>query len=236
MKIRAGYEISYNCSQPTPMILTLSVYPSRTSDLLSWDRMRLDPAIPVNTYHDSFGNFCHVIRAPEGRLTASTDFLVQDNGEPDPDCSTGGATRSGKSAGGRSDLILLGSRYCETDRLSEIAWSLFGQIPKGWPLVQAICDFVHERITFGYQHASPTKQRGCLHRGTRRVSGFCRSRHHILPLYERPVRAIAQAIWVILGYLLIQRPWTSVLGLKLILEAAGTRSTPGTTSPASDGF
>src|SRR5580700_3807116 len=80
MKIRAGYEISYDCSQPTPMILTLSVYPSRTPDLLSWDRMRLDPAIPVNTYHDSFGNFCHVIRAP------------------------GGAGCSGKSAGGRSDL------------------------------------------------------------------------------------------------------------------------------------
>jgi hypothetical protein len=84
MKIRAGYEISYDCSQPTPMILTLSVYPSRTPDLLSWDRMRLDPAIPVNTYHDSFGNFCHVIRAPAGRFTVSTDFLIQDNGEPDP--------------------------------------------------------------------------------------------------------------------------------------------------------
>jgi hypothetical protein len=83
MKIRAGYEISYDCPHPTPMILTLSVYPSRTPDLLSWDRMRLDPAIPVNTYHDSFGNFCHVIRAPAGRLTMSTDFVVQDNGEPD---------------------------------------------------------------------------------------------------------------------------------------------------------
>ena len=83
MKIRAGYEISYDCPQPTPMILTLSVYPSRTSDLLSWDRMLINPAIPVNTYHDSFGNFCHVIRAPVGRLTVSTDFLVQDSGEPD---------------------------------------------------------------------------------------------------------------------------------------------------------
>ena len=79
MKIRAGYEISYDCPQPTPMILTLSVYPSRTPDLLSWDRMRLDPAIPVNTYHDSFGNFCHVIRAPAGRLSLSADFLIQDN-------------------------------------------------------------------------------------------------------------------------------------------------------------
>jgi hypothetical protein len=83
MKIRAGYEISYECPQPTPMILTLSVHPSRTPDLLTWDRMRLDPPIPSNTYHDSFGNFCHVIRAPAGRLTMSTDFLVQDNGQPD---------------------------------------------------------------------------------------------------------------------------------------------------------
>jgi hypothetical protein len=84
MKIRAGYEISYDCPQPTPMILTLSVHPSRFSDLLTEDRMRLDPPIPANTYHDSFGNFCHVIRAPAGRLTVSTDFLVMDRGEPDP--------------------------------------------------------------------------------------------------------------------------------------------------------
>jgi hypothetical protein len=83
MKIRAGYEISYDCPQPTPMILTLSVHPSRFRDLLTGDRMRLDPPIPANTYHDSFGNFCHVIRAPAGRLTISADFLVRDKGEPD---------------------------------------------------------------------------------------------------------------------------------------------------------
>ena len=83
MKTRAGYDISYDCPQPTPMILTLSVYPSRKADLLSWDRMRLDPTVPLNTYHDSFGNFCHVIRAPANRLTMSTNFLVQDNGELD---------------------------------------------------------------------------------------------------------------------------------------------------------
>jgi hypothetical protein len=49
MKIRAGYEISYDCPQSTPMILTLSVHPSRFSDLLTPDRMRLDPPIPANT-------------------------------------------------------------------------------------------------------------------------------------------------------------------------------------------
>ena len=83
MKIHAGYKISYDCPQPTPMILQLSVHPSRTADLLTWDRVQLDPPILANTYHDVFGNFCHVIHAPAGQLTMSTDFLVQDNGEPD---------------------------------------------------------------------------------------------------------------------------------------------------------
>src|SRR4051812_6875067 len=84
MKIRAGFEISYDCPQPTPMILQVSVHPSRQADLITWDGLHTDPRIPAKTYHDTFGNFCHVIRAPAGRLTLSTDFLVQDNGLLDP--------------------------------------------------------------------------------------------------------------------------------------------------------
>ena len=139
MKIRAGYEISYDCPQPAPMILMLSIHPSRVPDLLTPDHMRFDPPIPANTYHDSFGNFCHVIRAPAGRLTMSTDFLMQDKGEPD-------AIAPQAEQHALEDLpvevlvYLLSSRYCETDRLSNTAWSLFGQGPKGWPLVEGICD------------------------------------------------------------------------------------------------
>ena len=83
MKIYAGYKITYDCPQSTPMILQLSVHPSRTPDLLTWDRLQLDPPILANTYHDVFGNFCHVIHAPAGQLTMSADFLVQDKGDPD---------------------------------------------------------------------------------------------------------------------------------------------------------
>src|ERR1700760_177994 len=83
MKIRAGYQIAYDCPQPTPMILQLSVNPSRINDLILQDRVLFDPPVPFNTYHDSFGNFCHVIRAPAGRLTMSSDFLVADGGQPD---------------------------------------------------------------------------------------------------------------------------------------------------------
>jgi transglutaminase-like putative cysteine protease len=156
MRIRAGYEISYDCPQPTPMILQVSVHPSRMPDLISWDGLQIDPPIPANTYHDSFGNFCHVIRAPAGRLTLSTDFLAQDSGEPD-EVVPGAEQHPLEELPVGALIFLLGSRYCETDRLLDTAWSLFGQIPKGWPLAQAICDYVHERIKFGYEHASPNK-------------------------------------------------------------------------------
>ena len=83
MKIRAGYEISYTCRQPTPMILMLSVHPSRAPDLLSPGQILLSPVVPVNNYFDGFGNICHVIHAPSGRITISTDFLISDSGVPD---------------------------------------------------------------------------------------------------------------------------------------------------------
>ena len=173
MKIRAGYQIAYDCPQPTPMILQVSVHPSRQADLISWDGLQIDPPIPANTYHDTFGNFCHVIRAPAG-LTLSTDFLVRI-----------AATRSGCPDAMAHPLeelpvdalvFLLGSRYCETDRLSDFAWSTFGHLPKGWPLVQAICDFAHQRIKFGYEHASPSKTAFDAYTEQR---GVCRDYAHL---------------------------------------------------------
>jgi transglutaminase-like putative cysteine protease len=175
MQIRAGYEISYDCPQRTPMILALSVHPSRFSDLLTPDRMQLNPPVPVNTYHDGFGNFCHVINAPAGRLTLSADFLVKDTGTPD-EVAPQAQQHSLEALPVETLVYLLGSRYCETDRLSNIAWSLFGNVAKGWPLVSAICDYVHNRIAFGYQYASPTKTAFDAYSETR---GVCRDFAHL---------------------------------------------------------
>jgi len=175
MKIRAGYEISYDCKQPTPMILALSVHPSRVCDLLTPDRMRFDPPVQPTEYRDGFGNICHVIHAPKGRLTISADMLVRDSGEPDVVAPE--AAQSPLEALPAETLVyLLGSRYCETDRLTKFAWSRFGKVQKGWPLVQAICDFVHDHVTFGYQHASPTKT--AWHALTQR-RGVCRDFAHL---------------------------------------------------------
>ncbi|MEO9188977.1 MAG: transglutaminase family protein [Acetobacteraceae bacterium] len=156
MQIRAGYEIIYDCPNPTPMLLTLNVHPSRAPDLLSADRMTFDPPIAATDYRDGFGNLCGRIVAPAGRLSITNDFVIADSGAPDvsaPDAVQHPVQDLPEDA----LVFLLGSRYCETDRLSDTAWSLFGAAPTGWGRVQAICAYVNQRIAFGYEHARPTK-------------------------------------------------------------------------------
>ncbi|ADC71551.1 transglutaminase domain protein [Thioalkalivibrio sp. K90mix] len=156
MKIRIGYELVYDCPQPTPMILTLNVHYTRISDLLAPDHMIADPPVPVTAYRDSFGNWCSRIVAPQGLLRLSASTLVNDTGQPDVVVPQARQIRA-EDLPDETLQFLLGSRYCETDRLSETAWHLFEHAPEGWGRVQAICDFVHRHITFGYEHARPTK-------------------------------------------------------------------------------
>jgi transglutaminase-like putative cysteine protease len=156
MQIQVGYELIYNLPQPTPMILMLNVHYSRVSDLIVPDHLTTDPSAPVTAYRDGFGNWCTRLLAPAGRIRLAAMGRIRDSGEPDVICASAGQ-HPVESLPEDTLVFLLGSRYCETDRLSDIAWSLFGQTPPGWARVQAICDYVHNHIAFGYHHARATK-------------------------------------------------------------------------------
>lgn len=156
MQIRVGCELVYECSQPTPMILNLQVHPSRATDVLIPDVLRTDPIMPVTLYWDGFGNCCSRIVAPAGRIRISTDTLVHDLGKPEPTCAES-LQHAVETLPEETLVYLLGSRYCETDLLAETAWKLFSHTPLGWQRVQAICDYVHQTISFGYEHARPSK-------------------------------------------------------------------------------
>ena len=156
MLIHVGFEMAYRCPQPTPMILALNIHYSRTSDLTRPDHLRTVPSVPVTAYRDLFGNWCSRIVAPAGLLVLSTDAMVNDSGQPD--IVAPWAVQTPVQQLPESTLVyLLGSRYCETDQLSDIAWQRFSTGPTGWARVQAICDFVHGHIEFGYQHARRTR-------------------------------------------------------------------------------
>jgi len=175
MKIRIGYELVYDCPQPTPMILTLNVHYTRISDLLVPDHMIAVPPVPVTAYRDSFGNWCSRIVAPKGLLRLSADALVHDTGQPDVVVPRARQIPV-QNLPDETLQFLLGSRYCETDRLSETAWQLFEKAPEGWGRVQAICDFVHRHIVFGYQHARPTKT---AFEAYQEGAGVCRDYAHL---------------------------------------------------------
>lgn len=181
MKIRIGYEIAYECPQPTPMVLLLSVHPSRVPDLAGPPTIRFDPPVASRNYTDHFGNICTRIMAPEGRVAMSADQVIADAGLPDP-IALDAEQHPVDELPDQVLVYLLGSRYCETDRLSDTAWSLFGDTPPGWSRVQAICDYVHAHVTFGYEHARPTKtardvfleQNGVCRDFTHLAITFCR--------------------------------------------------------------
>lgn len=156
MHIQIGYDISYECPQPVPMVLMLNVHYSRASDLVVPDHLTTSPQVPITAYRDAFGNWCSRIVAPVGRIRIAGSAVIRDNGLADPVLPLA-RQHAVQDLPEETLVFLLGSRYCDTDRLSEIAWQTFGATPQGWARVQAICDFVHQRITFGYEHARNTR-------------------------------------------------------------------------------
>ena len=158
MKIRVGYELIYDFPQPTPMIVVLGIHYTRASDVIVPDHLTTEPVRadrrPTAT---RFGNWCSRLRragrahAPGGRWRRARHAACRTRWPRRP------SQHAVEELPAETLVFLLGSRYCETDRLSDVAWELFGKTPPGWARVQAICDFVHHHITFGYQHARPTR-------------------------------------------------------------------------------
>jgi transglutaminase-like putative cysteine protease len=175
MQLRAGFELIYNFPQPTPMILTVHVHDTRAHDLVIPDRLITEPVIPISGYRDSFGNQCDRVLAPAGRLRLTTDCIVRDSGQPD-EMIFGAGQDSVQDIPESNLVFLLGSRYCETDLLSETAWRLFFNVAPGYPRVQAICDYVHNHIAFNYQNASATRT---ARQAFNERTGVCRDFAHL---------------------------------------------------------
>ena len=175
MQIRVGYELIYDCVQPTPMLLTLNVHHSRVPDLVAPDHVLTEPAVPVSGYRDGFGNWCTRLVAPAGRIRIHSSAVLNDTGAADPVVPS---ARQLPVQDLPDDVLvyLLGSRYCETDHLSETAWKLFEHTPPGWARVQAICDFVNQHIKFDYMAARPTRTAWDVYR---EKIGVCRDFAHL---------------------------------------------------------
>ena len=173
--LQVGFELRYDCPQPVPMILLVNMHFSRAADIVVADRLTTDPVIPVTAYRDGFGNWCSRLIAPPGRLRLTANGVVRDSGRFEQ-AIPGAAQHSVEELPEETLVFLLGSRYCDTDLLSPTAWQLFQSTPPGWPRVQAICDYVHDRIAFDYQNARATRTAAQAYEER---TGVCRDYAHL---------------------------------------------------------
>jgi transglutaminase-like putative cysteine protease len=188
MLIRLGYDISFETPAEVPIVALLNVHPSRAHDLREPDELHLEPDVRPDTYTDSFGNICTRFVAPGGIIRLFNSTLVQDSGEPDAQNADARQLPVGELPSGTL-RFLLASRYCEVDLLSNTAHELFGATPPGWARVQAICDWVHQKVTFGYNFARPTKT--ALDVYTERL-GVCRDFQHLAIAFCRAMNIPAR--------------------------------------------
>lgn len=181
MQIRLGCEMNFDFPKPTPMIVLLNVHYSRFGDLVSPDHLLTWPRVPIESYRDSFGNWCCRLVAPQGPFRLGTDATLRDNGLSDP-VGLDAAQMAVEDLPSEALVYLLGSRYCETDRLSSEAWRLFEHTEPGWARVQAICDFVNQHITFGYEFSRPTRT---AYEAYTEARGVCRDFAHLAVTFCR---------------------------------------------------
>ena len=203
LKLRVGYEFIYRFPQPTPCLLVLNVHHSRIGDLESPDAVVTAPSTSLSSYRDVFGNWCSRMVAPAGVVRISANAVVRDTGQPDPIARVAGQVPV-VDLPDDALVFLLASRLCESDKLLDMSWQLFGKARPGWDRVQAICDFVHNHIKFDYAKARPT--RTASEGYTERV-GVCRDYAHLAIAFCRAINIPARYCTGYLGDVGMQPPF-----------------------------
>jgi transglutaminase-like putative cysteine protease len=175
IRVHIGCRLTYEFEQPTPLVAMLNVHYSRFGDLEQADHLVSSPSVALESYRDGFGNWCTRMVAPAGQFILSTDGIFRDDGQLDP-IAPDAAQHAVEDLPSETLLYLLGSRYCDTDLLSEEAWRLFENTSPGWARVQAICDYVHNTVAFDYMQASATRTASQTLAGR---TGVCRDFTHL---------------------------------------------------------
>jgi transglutaminase-like putative cysteine protease len=175
MLIKGGFNLAFDCAEPTPMILMVQVRPERQQDLVQPELITVFPDIPRQDYLDGFGNRCIRLTAPSGRLSIWNRFVIADNGLPER-LPYDAYQHSVAELPEETLSYLLGSRYCDTQVLMRQAWSLFGHYWEGWGRVQAILDYVHGRLRFDYQNARADRTASQAYE---EQTGVCRDFAHL---------------------------------------------------------
>jgi transglutaminase-like putative cysteine protease len=175
MYVRIGFDLQYDVPAVTPFLLMLHTHPERVVDLQRPERLIIEPALTHHSFADSFGNRAARVSVQPGKVRFWYDNVIYDSGAHEPKID-GARLHPVDELPDSCVPFLLASRYCEVDKLSQLAWDQFGKTPATWERVQAVMDWVHDHVEFGYMYARPTKTASevCTEK-----QGVCRDFQHL---------------------------------------------------------
>jgi len=153
LKVRIGCELGLRSD--VAMHSVIQVEPSRTEhSVILNERWTDEPEARRHGYRDLYGNLCQRIQLPGQEFRLVYDAIVRVPATLDDLCESARESPPGELPN-EALVYTLPSRYCLSDELGDEAWRMFGALEPGWARVQAICDFVHNAITWQGGTSSP---------------------------------------------------------------------------------
>jgi transglutaminase-like putative cysteine protease len=173
MQLSAGCQLSFHALEPTPLILMLRPRSGHGQWILHEDYL-LEPSIPVSEYTDSYGNLCQRLLTPLGDLRISTHVRVETAATID--VSADAPFVPVENVPDPVLQFLLPSRYCQSDRLGDLASTITREISPGYPQVEAIRHWIQTNIR--YEYGTSDVSTSALETAEHRV-GVCRDFAHL---------------------------------------------------------
>jgi len=154
MDIRIGCHFVFEVPSPTHAVVLVEPH-IEERDRLRAPTFTVTPVVTTSSYLDRFANHCRRMTLPAGEVQISFDALVSDDGRID-DVDVTAPELAPADLPDEALQFLLPSRYCQSDELADFAYEQFGGLAPGWTRVQAVSNWVHDRLAFDYGLASPT--------------------------------------------------------------------------------
>ncbi len=192
VSVRAGCEFSWNAAHPTAAVIQVEPRPEAAAVVSEhWES---EPELATRTYRDHYGNTCRRAVIPAGPVRLRYDLVADVGDEPDR-VETNAGELAPQALPDDTLLYTLPSRFCLSDVLGPAAWKHFGHLRPGYPRVQAICDFVHHHLTFGYGTSTPLTSAVEVYEAR---AGVCRDFAHLAITFCRALNIPARYAF---GYL-----------------------------------
>jgi transglutaminase-like putative cysteine protease len=191
--VSIGCTFEHRSSSDVPAVFQVEPVDDQVVDVRN-EQWSAEPAIESRAYRDLYQNRCRRLTIPSGRsvLRYSATAVVPDSVEPQDEDAV---EHPPEELPDEALFYTLPSRYCLPDVLGAEAWSRFGSVPPGYGRVQAICDYVHQHLTFAYGTSTSWTTAADVHRSG---YGVCRDYTHLAISFCRALNIPARYVF---GYL-----------------------------------